>query len=53
MMHPDWQHGMAVVHVAPNGFFNVQLIPVLYQETLFYGGKRYGNGGRARRRGRQ
>lgn len=37
--HPDWQQGFSVVHVAFNGFFSVQQIPILPGNRLYYGGQ--------------
>lgn len=37
--HPNWQQGFAVVHVAPNGFFNVQQIPILKRRSFFFGAR--------------
>lgn len=34
---PNWQQGFSVVHVAPNGFFSVQQIPILPGNRFFYG----------------
>ncbi len=34
---PDWQHGLSIVHVLDNGFFNVQQVPVLRRRTILYG----------------
>lgn len=37
--HPNWQQGFSVVHVNPkNGFYNVQQIPILPGNRLYYGG---------------
>lgn len=34
---PNWQQGFAVVHVFPNGFFNVQSIPIINRRSFFFG----------------
>jgi predicted phosphodiesterase len=34
---PNWQHGFSVVHVFPNGFFNVQPITIINRRTFFFG----------------
>lgn len=39
---PDWQHGLAIVHVEPKaGWFSVQQIPILARRTAFFGARRY------------
>jgi predicted phosphodiesterase len=38
---PNWQHGFSIVHVSPNGLFNVNQIDILKRSSLFYGGKEY------------
>lgn len=38
---PNWQHGCSIVHVSPNGLFNVNQIDILKRSSLFYGGKEY------------
>lgn len=39
---PNWQQGFSVVHVEPNGYFNVQQIPILDGSSFFYGSTRIG-----------
>lgn len=36
--NPNWQQGFSVVHVADNGFYNVQQIPILPGNRFYYGG---------------
>ncbi|HEY6019531.1 MAG TPA: metallophosphoesterase [Candidatus Paceibacterota bacterium] len=38
VQNPNWQQGFSVVHVASNGFFNVQQIPILPGNRFFSGG---------------
>jgi predicted phosphodiesterase len=38
---PNWQHGFSIIHVSPNGLFNVNQIDILKRSSLFYGGKQY------------
>jgi len=40
VISPNWQQGFSVVHVGPNGFFNVTQIPILPGNQFYYGGTR-------------
>jgi hypothetical protein len=39
--NPNWQVGFSVVHVAPNGLFSVQQIPVLARRIFWFGGRQH------------
>ena len=39
--NPDWQQGFSVVHVDTNGFFHVQLIPIINRKLFYYGKERF------------
>jgi predicted phosphodiesterase len=40
--HPNWQQGFSVVHLQPNGEFNVQQIPILPGPHFYFGAERIG-----------